>query len=313
MACHYPVKMYRTPSGPNPNGKWPLVSHTDKLSEGVTVPCGRCIGCRLERSRQWAIRCVNEAQLYEENSFITLTYNDENIKYGGNESGTLWPKDLQDFWKRLRKELSKDGKSIRYFACGEYGDTTRRPHYHACLFGHDWSDKKPHSKNENGDILYISDSLANIWGHGNCYTGAVTFQSAAYVARYIMGKKLGRDSEYYKENGIEPEFVRMSRRPGIGSKWFEKYSKDVTTFDIQVVDGKETVPPKFYDKLLEKTDPELYQKNKSKRKAFRLNNRVKTIKSTKSILWNQKRLKNQNKIKEIIKLQQIKKLQRGSN
>lgn len=305
------MKFYKSPAGPNPNGKWPLVSHTDKPSEGVTVPCGRCIGCRLERSRQWAIRCINEAQMHEQNSFITLTYNKENIKYGGNESGTLWPKDLQDFWKRLRKELSKDGKSIRYFACGEYGDTTRRPHYHACLFGHDWPDKKPHSKNQNGDILYTSDNLNRLWGHGHCLIGDVTFESAAYVARYIMGKKLGREAEYYKENGIEPEFVRMSRRPGIGATWFEKYSKDVTQFDIQVVDGKETKPPKYYDKLLERSNLETYNKNKSNRKTYKFKSRLQLTKNTKNILWYSSRKKNENQIKETIKLQKIERLSRN--
>jgi len=312
MACYYPLRMYRSPAGPNPNGKWPLVSHVNTQSPEINVPCGRCIGCRLERSRQWAIRCVNEAQMHEENCFITLTYNDDKIIYGKNETGTLVPNDLQLFWKKLRKEINKNGnRKCRYFACGEYGDTTSRPHYHACVFGFDFQDKKYHRTTETGDRLYSSDMLNRIWGHGHCLIGSVTFESAAYVARYIMGKKLGREKEYYKEQGIEPEFVRMSRRPGIGSTWFEKYKNDVITNDIQVVNGKETKPPKFYDKLLEKTNPELYLKNKSNRINNQILNRKLKTNTTKKILWYNKRLKTDTKIRETIKLQKIQKLKRN--
>jgi len=314
MACYYPMKMYRSPSGPNPNGKWPLVSTIKGDGAAITIPCGRCIGCRLERSRQWAIRCINEAQLHEENAFITLTYNDEKIVYGKNETGTLVPADLQLFWKRLRKELDKNGKRIRYFACGEYGDTTNRPHYHACLFGYDFPDKKPYSKNENGDILYSTDMLTNIWGNGLCYTGSVSFESAAYVARYIMGKKLGREKDYYNINGIQPEFVTMSRRPGIGSKWYDKYKNDVITNDIQIVRGHETRPPKFYDKLLEKENPEQYKVNKTKRLEYQFKSRseIMTILKTKSKTISLSHYKNNLiKNKEKVKIQKIIKLKRN--
>jgi len=311
MACYYPMKMYRSPSGPNPNGKWPLVSHSkDPNSASMDIPCGRCIGCRLERSRQWAIRCVNEAQMHEQNCFITLTYDNDNIIFGKNETGTLVPNDLQLFWKRLRKEINKNGNhKCRYFACGEYGGTTNRPHYHACVFGYDFPDKIYHTTKE-GNSLYSSAMLNNIWGNGHCLIGSVTFESAAYVARYIMGKKLGREKDYYVEQGIEPEFVRMSRRPGIGTKWFEKYHKDVTTFDIQVINNKETRPPKFYDKILEKTNPELYNKNKTNRKTYKFKTRLQITQNTKNILWYSKRKKNENQIKEKIKLQKIERLKR---
>lgn len=310
MACYYPIKMYRSPSGPNSKGKTPLVSHVKTSQGGIDVPCGRCIGCRLERSRQWAVRCKNEADMNDENCFITLTYNNENLLYRSTDRPTLNPRDLQLFWKRLRKEFDKNGRKFRYFACGEYGDTTNRPHYHACLFGIDFKDKKYHST-KNDNHLYTSDLLNHIWGNGHCLIGAVTFESAAYVARYIMGKKLGNQKDYYIENDIIPEFNTMSRRPGIGANWFDKYHKDVTTFDIQVVNGVETRPPKYYDKLLEKMDVDKYNKNKSNRNYQKLKTRLQQTKTTKNILMYNKRQKNDKKIKETIKIQKIKILKRS--
>jgi len=311
MACYFPMKLYRSPSGPNDNGKWPLVAKANE--NAITVPCGRCIGCRLERSRQWAIRCINEASMHEKNAFITLTYNQDKIIYGKSTTGTLVLEDLQKFWKRLRKELGKNGTFIRYFACGEYGDTTNRPHYHACLFGFDWPDKVLYSV-KNGNNLYSSDMLNNIWGNGNCYSGDVTFESAAYVARYIMKKHLGRDSDYYEKEGIAPEFVAMSRRPGIGTKWFEKYHSDVINNDIMVINGKETKPPKFYDKLTESLNPEQYHLNKNLRKFYKYKNRnllSKKYLNSQSIKSYITRLQNEGYIRELIKNQKISRLVRN--
>lgn len=212
--------------------------------EPVTVPCGRCIGCRLERSRQWAIRCICEAQMHDRNSFITLTYDDQHLVYGGAEHGILVPRHIELFWKRLRKRLGK----FRYFACGEYGDKSNRPHYHACIFGLDFKDKKLWSS-KDGVNLYTSDILNNEWKHGNCIIGDVTFESAAYVARYIMKKRLGKSASSYKEEGITPEFVRMSRRPGIGSAWFDKYSEDVYPHGVMTIKGGlRCQPPKYFDR-----------------------------------------------------------------
>lgn len=230
MPCYRPIKLKKL----------------DERHRTVIVPCGRCIGCLLERSRQHAVRCMNEAQMHEENSFLTLTLNDDNLIYG-HEEATLYPRHLQLFFKKYRKYL--DGKPIRYFACGEYGDVTRRPHYHALIFGHDFTDKQLYSQ-KNGNYIYTSKLLDNIWGHGECKIGALTFESAAYVSRYIVGKKLGE-----KKEGVEPEFVRMSRRPGIGKSWYEKFKKDIYPSDLQIVRGKKCKPPRYYDKKHEENSP----------------------------------------------------------
>jgi len=191
---------------------------------------------------------MHEASLHDDNCFITLTYSQDNLVYGGNTTGTLYPRHLTLFWKRLRKEY---GNGIRYFACGEYGEQRYRPHYHAAVFGFNFSDRKL-SRTENGNDYYTSDSLNRIWSHGDCVIGALTFESAAYVARYIVGKKLGDEAVYYEREGIVPEFVRMSRRPGIGALWYDKYKTDLYPAGFAVIRGgvKATIPRFYNDKFL---------------------------------------------------------------
>lgn len=266
MPCYYPLEMYRQKSGPNPNGKWPLTpnqKHADQSQESVKVPCGRCIGCRLERSRQWAIRCEHERSLHEQSCFVTFTYHDDNVPYGDSGNLTLNPRHLQLFFKKLRKQL--DPVKIRYFACGEYGSRTSRPHYHAIIFGWYPPDAKLYSTSM-GNNIYVSGFLNSTWGLGNCPFGDATFESSAYVARYICDKKLGRLSSFYEDNGIEPEFVRMSRNPGIGSDWYDKYQTDLWPVDQLVIrNGIVTKPGRYYTKKLESSSPELHQKIKDER------------------------------------------------
>lgn len=242
MPCYFPLNL----------------PQTAERTEPLTVPCGRCIGCRLERSRQWAIRCMHEAQMHESNRFVTLTYRDEELIYGGNEKGILYPRHLTLFFKRLRKRF---GPGLRYFACGEYGEQLGRPHYHAIIFGLNLPDEVYHTT-KNGNRLNSSCMLDSIWSHGDCIIGDVSFESAAYVARYVMKKHLGKDAKYYKEHGIEPEFVRMSRGGrgkdglgGIGKSWYQKYKSDVFPRDFVVVrQGVKCKPPKFYSNLFKKED-----------------------------------------------------------
>lgn len=227
------------------------------LVQYIEVPCGRCIGCRLDRSRNWAIRCVHEASLYYDNCFLTLTYDDQHLP----AHGSLVKKDLQDFWKRLRFAIAP--LKIRYFACGEYGSKFERPHYHACIFGWSPDDKQLYTVRA-GSRLYISDLLSRLWPFGFHTVGDVTFDSAAYVARYVL-KKVNGDaaSDHYGDR--EPEYVVMSRKPGIAHDWIKKFSDDVYPHDFIVIrDGIKCRPPKYYDQVydLECNGDLEYVKNK---------------------------------------------------
>lgn len=234
----------------------------------VTVPCGQCIGCRLERSRMWAVRMAHEASMHKHNCFITLTYNDQHLP----ADRSLDVRVFQLFMKRLRKMY---GEGIRFFHCGEYGSKYGRPHYHACLFNFDFPDKYLWKASEgSGEPLYVSKSLQELWPFGYSSIGNVTFQSAAYVARYITKKITGDMAsahyEYIDPDTGEifqrkPEYTTMSRRPGIGSTWIQKYSSDVYRGDFVLINGRKVKPPKFYDKYFEHEYPSDYEIMKRKR------------------------------------------------
>ena len=192
---------------------------------------------------------MHEASLYDENSFLTLTYSDENIPSGGS----LNVSDFQNFMKRLRKSVYP--KKVRFFQCGEYGDITKRPHHHCLLFNHGFHDKELWSKRE-GIRIFVSDELSRLWPHGFSTFGDVTFESASYVARYSLKKVTGKYAETHY-GSRKPEFVTMSRRPGIAKAWFDKYKTDVYPRDRVVVRGFPSRPPRFYDNLLGAKDPSL--------------------------------------------------------
>lgn len=249
MACFSPLKGWRSQSKNKETGKRPI---TFTRSEAYTdlpveVPCGQCSGCRLERARQWAIRCTHEASMHENNCFITLTFNDKHLP----KDKSLDVKHFQKFMKRLRKRY---GNGIRFFHCGEYGEQFGRPHYHACLFNFDFPDKVLWKENHNGDRIYTSKALDEIWGFGFTTIGDVTFQSASYVARYIMKKINGKEAEEHYQ-GRKPEYTTMSRRPGIGATWYEKYKDEVYPSDFIIMNGAKMRPPKFYDLKLEHEYP----------------------------------------------------------
>jgi len=218
----------------------------------LELPCGQCVGCRIEKARQWAVRCVHEAQTHENNSFITLTYNQEHLP----KPASLDVRDWQNFAKRLRKEIGP----FRFFHCGEYGGDTFRPHYHALIFGWDFPDKSIY-KMSGENPLFVSQLLEDKWGKGFCTIGRLTVQSAGYVARYAMKKVTGKKAamtRWYEridpETGVvyelKPEYATMSRRPGLGAEWFERFSGDVYPSDEVILEGKRYRPPRFYDEKL---------------------------------------------------------------
>lgn len=254
MPCFRPLYGYLAKDATEA-GKYPIV-FSPRKALGVDVirqiPCGRCYGCLLERSRQWAMRCVHEASLYEKNCFITLTFNDWSVPGDGSLDLSIF----QKFMKRLRKKF---GSGVRYFHCGEYGELLQRPHYHACLFNFDFSDRVLWSV-RNGVKLYRSADLESLWVNplngvslGFSTVGDVTFDSAAYVARYCVKKVFGHDApDHYGD--LKPEYVSMSRRPGLSSGFFDKWKDDIYPHDYVVINGFKCKPARFYDNKYDLTN-----------------------------------------------------------
>lgn len=262
MGCDYPVVAYRSREWNPETKRYGLTFNPLKAlnsTRSIRVPCGKCTGCRLERSRQWSVRCMHESSLHEQNCFITLTYSDEYlpVDYSVHE------RDWQLFMKRLRKHAYP--KALRFFACGEYGDKNLRPHYHALIFGYDFNDKVLWETTPRGDKLYLSNDLQGLWPYGMAPIGALTYQSASYTARYAMKKISGAPAaEHYLRihplHGficrVRPEFLLMSRKPGLGQGWFEKFGAETFTHDSVIVDEREAQPPRFYFQQLSQEDQE---------------------------------------------------------
>lgn len=253
MPCYHPLPGWWA-KRVNESGKRGIVFDVSAgfKDKPVEVPCGKCIGCRLERSRQWAVRCMHESKLWESSVFVTLTY--ETVPPGGS----LCPRDFVLFMKKLR--LARPG--VRFFQCGEYGDMLERPHHHAILFNCFFPDQRYYKS--RGEIrLYTSKELEKIWSHGQCSIGSVTFESAAYVARYAMKKVYGNEAHY---GGRVPEYVTMSRRPGIGAGFLERFRSDIYPSDEVIVRGVRCRPPRYYDNVLESDSPSVYARLKGVRR-----------------------------------------------
>lgn len=259
--------------------------HYSKEFPPFQIPCGKCISCRLENARQTAVRCVHEAAMYDNNSFITLTYSDEHLV-----ADKLYYVHFQQFVKDLRsrlfddllnsiypfpgdrelkrklwKEKTKQNREELYdkirigvYCAGEYGDKKKRPHWHACIFN--WKPRDPEYKytNDTGDEVFTSKVLTELWGRGNAEFGNVSFHSAGYVARYASKKLIhGKDGTH----GYEP-IARRSCKNAIGKKWIEKNWRDVFTHGTLSFDtGKEIIKcgiPRYYEKWLKKNKPDEY-------------------------------------------------------
>lgn len=271
MSCTSPVQAMRLFTGE-------IVFHDRLDGHALSLPCGQCMDCKLERSRQWATRCVHESSLHVNNCSILLTYDDVHLPFGNS----LQYLDFQLFMKRLRKQFNCFDVSLgmyvpRFFMCGEYGETNPitkckdgglyRPHYHALLFGLDFPDRKLDRSLDSGSKSYKSSMLSKLWPLGNAYVADMSFEIAAYIARYCCKKITGDLAKSHYEIVLDdgeifdrvPEFIRMSLRPGIGAKWFSKFHKDVFPFDHVISRGVEAKPPRYYDKLYSVMDPDGFE------------------------------------------------------
>ena len=256
MACFRPNRSFIGPK--RSDGKVNVVwkRPNTKRQEELYLPCGKCVGCKEETARQWMSRIMHEAEMYEQNAFITLTYNEENLP----KDGSLKLEHYQLFQRRLRK---LEGRQVRYYHVGEYGSKYKRPHYHSILFNYDFDDKVLFSE-KDGKRLYTSEKLASLWPLGNHLIGDVTYGSASYVARYVL-KKIKGEARIEGDNRRKPEYSTMSRRPGIGYEYFKKYKDDIYPSDSIIVQGVECRPPRFYDNHLDKVDHMTYKRIKGRR------------------------------------------------
>lgn len=286
MRCLYPRTV-----GFKSDGKticWSKKSYSKEYPP-FKLPCGKCIECRLEYARTWAIRCVHEAKMNEDNSFVTLTYNDEHL-----QSSKLQYRDFQLFIKKLRENIYQStldqlsiinqgntlnetqqkhfiqSSQISIFVTGEYGDKNKRPHWHALIFNWRPQDAKPAYKNERGDQLYTSELLEKIWGKGKCDIGDVTFESAGYVARYAA-KKLVHG---YDDHEYQP-ISKKSSKHAIGKRWLEKYWPELLTHGKVLIikkDGStaECPIPRYYEKWLLKHHPVEYIRYVTEKKSLNI-------------------------------------------
>lgn len=257
---------------------------TSAVYPDINIPCGHCIGCRLDKSRQWADRMMIELDHSKTAVFLTLTYAPEHVPVAsvlddGTVLYTLDKRDVQLFIKRLRRHF--DGREIRYYLAGEYGDKTHRPHYHAIVFGLDLSDfpgLRVVGSNSFGQFLYTSPLLEDKWSLGNVAIASVSWQTCAYVARYCTKKVTGKASaDVYDKFNVLPEFSLMSRRPGIGGFFPIEHpdliarNKQYFNDDNGVTPRTSCQTPKYIFEKLSLTNPELYDILKVQRARYARN------------------------------------------
>lgn len=247
MPCEFPRTAYQGPyGGPLYFNKPGGPGFNSSYFQELQLPCGYCDLCRAEQARQTAVRITHEAQQHDENSFITLTYATDKLP----PHNSLRYHDVKLFYKRLRKRL---GITLRHYTVGEYGDTTLRPHYHACIFGTAFTDARkilrttPH-------LLWTNPLLEEVWGLGMVSVGALNFQTAQYTASYVT-KKLHSKRQYVHCDPKTGELIKLEQPRAHASKhlakdWLEHYGDQVYAFDRIVINGVAQKPPKQYDKWL---------------------------------------------------------------
>lgn len=260
MPCAAPLRAYMPANG----GRVHFWKATDKEYHvepytGLTIPCGTCILCRQEYARQTAIRITHEATQWETNSFLTLTYDDAPLY------NSLDYSHLVKFWKRLRKQIGP----LRYYAVGEYGGRTHRPHYHACLFGHDFTAGAIVVR-EGAMPLWTSPMLERIWGHGQVRVGKLCVATARYTASYLV-KKLRRKQQYVRTDEETGELIPITQprafmSRNLGKEWWEQWHRGVADHDHVIIEGQPQKPPRAYDKWLKEKNEKRIEEIKEKRR-----------------------------------------------
>lgn len=279
MSCYKPLKAFVL--GENPENGKKIIRVVNKEFNGeeysklgmpqIGIPCGKCIGCRLDYSRNWADRMLAEASLYKSNYFLTLTYDNEHLpeKRYGSPIHSLDKRDAQLFMKRLRKALPD--QKIRFFCAGEYGSNTMRPHMHLILFNCELNDIKFLRENSLKQPYFVSETISKCWKKGFHILAQVNWVTCAYVARYVVKKQKGAGASVYEKYNFAPEFSTMSRKPGIGHDYFVNNMEELYAYgsiNISSRDGAKRIRPcKYYDNLFDIEYPEVMKEIKEDRQA----------------------------------------------
>lgn len=258
MVCYSPLQAWRT----SLDTRLAFRRGPHCVGETLAIPCGQCVGCRIDRSAVWAMRCMHERRMWSsthEACFLTLTYSPEALP----EDGGLVKRDLQLFMKRVRNATAT---GVRFYGVGEYGGRFHRPHYHVLLFNRSFSDRKFYKRGKrDGETLWTSDILDTMWQHGQCVGGDLTYDSCAYVSGYVIDKITGKKADDWYA-GRQPEFSVMSK--GIGASYYMKYAHQMYALDSVVVNGAERRPPRYYDDKYKMLDSMGLDEIKRKRRRF---------------------------------------------
>lgn len=284
MPCYHPMAGVRDGFTESGKPKYRIVAMSDHCLEDfpkqdvIQIPCGKCLGCRLQYAQDWQGRLLMELQCHDIAWFVTMMYDDEHVRtviYEDDAGSqvrleTLCKKDVQDFMKRLRYHFPKD--KLRFYFTGEYGDQTFRPHIHGIIYGLHLDDVEqiPGVYSVNHEPKFLSTVFDAIWGHGSCELGTVTPESTSYVARYVM-KKVKKGWKTEKEAlGLEPEFGLMSRKPAIGRPYFDQnpHMFDYVSCHLPTAKGSVNIfPTRYFRDLIDspETKAQRYVSGKIKR------------------------------------------------
>lgn len=291
MGCYKPLIRFYVPDNPEASGhiytlrrfaieraKNPKLTYEDLIyrKDVMLIPCGQCIGCKIQKRQDWATRIEMEAKTWPKESvwFVTLTYDNEHIPGVNHETGevvrgamylrrkkepelavnqTLWYEDIQNFLKRLRKAYSGQ---LRYFVAGEYGEKTGRPHYHMILFGYQPEKLKPYSKVKPDEYM-VDSRITRCWGLGIHNLINPTQGGYSYVAGYVT-KKFDDETLEHIKNGLRPPFAQMSRDPGLGYKYYQEHKDEIWKKGyIQLDNGKRASIPRYFQEMQRIEDPRI--------------------------------------------------------
>lgn len=208
------------------------------IVRGIELPCGKCVVCRRNKAAEWSARLLHESEYYKDKVFVTLTYHPDTLPMSESGLPTITKSALQLFFKRLRKRLGKDIR-IKYFAAGEYGERTERPHYHVIIFGWQPSPDDLFVVRRKGkDVIMSSVLLSEIWGLGEVTVGAVFDNSIFYVAGYVL-KKIGKQ----KLGDRVPPFLLVSQ--GMGLRYALDHLKEIEGCDLRA-GARKIATPRYY-------------------------------------------------------------------